>query len=56
MVLETAKKVTYQINIKRLIMRKLVVGIADGTVLCDGEPIFEAKDMRVTLFTATEGS
>jgi 3-hydroxyacyl-[acyl-carrier protein] dehydratase/trans-2-decenoyl-[acyl-carrier protein] isomerase len=56
MVLETTKKVTYLISIKRLIMRRLVMGIADGTLLCDGEPIFEAKDMRVTLFTATEGS
>lgn len=56
MVLENAKKVTYQINIKRMIMRRLVMGIADGILLCDGEPIYEAKDMRVTLFTATEGS
>ena len=29
-VLNTAKKLTYQINIKRVIMRKLVMGIADG--------------------------
>ena len=56
MVLENAKKVTYQINIKRMIMRRLVMGIADGILLCDGEPIYEAKDMRVTLFSATEGS
>ncbi len=55
-VLETAKKLTYRINIKRLIMRKLVMGIADGVLSCDGEPAFEAKDMRVTLFTPTEGS
>lgn len=55
-VLETAKKVTYRINIKRLIMRKLVLGVADGSLSCDGEPMFEAKDMRVTLFAATEAS
>ena len=55
-ILETAKKVTYRINIKRLIMRKLVLGVADGSVSCDGEPMFEAKDMRVTLFAATEAS
>ena len=47
---------TYRINIKRLIMRKLVLGVADGSVSCDGEPMFEAKDMRVTLFAATEAS
>lgn len=55
-VLETAKKVTYRINIKRLIMRKLVLGVADGSLSCDDEPMFEAKDMRVTLFAATEAS
>lgn len=55
-ILETAKKVTYRINIKRLIMRKLVLGVADGSLSCDGEPMFEAKDMRVTLFAATEAS
>jgi 3-hydroxyacyl-[acyl-carrier protein] dehydratase/trans-2-decenoyl-[acyl-carrier protein] isomerase len=56
MVLETAKKVTYQISIKRMITRRLVLGIADGILSCDGEPIYEAKDMRVGLFTSTEGS
>jgi 3-hydroxyacyl-[acyl-carrier protein] dehydratase/trans-2-decenoyl-[acyl-carrier protein] isomerase len=56
MVLETAKKLTYHINIKRMIMRKLVMGIADGILSCDGESVSEAKDMRVTLFTSTEGS
>lgn len=51
-VLETAKKVTYNIDIKRVIMRKLVLGIADGVVSVDGEPIFHANDIRVGLFAA----
>jgi 3-hydroxyacyl-[acyl-carrier protein] dehydratase/trans-2-decenoyl-[acyl-carrier protein] isomerase len=31
-------------------MRKLVLGIADGVVNVDGEPIYQAKDIRVGLF------
>src|SRR3546814_16568868 len=54
-VLETAKKITYQIKIKRVIMRKLVMGIADGIMKVDGRPIYEAKDMRVGLFTSQIG-
>ena len=27
------------------------MGIADGKVLCDGEVVFEANDIRVGLFT-----
>jgi len=55
-VLDTAKKLTYQINMKRVIMRKLVMGIADGVMNVDGEPIYEAKDIRVGLFTPSEQS
>ena len=53
-VLNTAKKLTYQINVKRVIMRKLVMGIADGVMNVDGNPIYEAKDIRVGLFTPSE--
>ena len=49
-VLDTIKKVTYHISIKRLILRKLILGVADGTLKADGEPIYEAKDMKVGLF------
>jgi 3-hydroxyacyl-[acyl-carrier protein] dehydratase/trans-2-decenoyl-[acyl-carrier protein] isomerase len=49
-VLDTVKKVTYQISIKRLILRKLILGVADGVLKADGEPIYEAKDMKVGLF------
>ncbi len=54
-VLETAHKVTYIINLRRVIMRKLVLGVADGVLQVDGNPIFEAKDIRVGLFTPAEG-
>lgn len=49
-VLPTAKKVVYNLDIKRVILRKLVLGIADGTVSVDGKPIYETKDLRVGLF------
>ena len=49
-VLDTVKKVTYQISIKRLILRKLILGVADGVLKADGKPIYEAKDMKVGLF------
>ena len=54
-VLPEAKLVQYQINIKRIITRKLVLGIADGTVEVDGRKIYTATDLRVGLFTSTEG-
>ena len=53
-VLPTAKKVTYKINFKRVINRKLVLGIADGTLEVDGKPIYQANDMRVGLFENTK--
>ena len=54
-VLPTASKVTYFLDIKRVITRKLVLGIADGRMLVDGREIYSAKDLRVGLFTSTEG-
>jgi len=54
-VLPTAKKLTYRIDIKRVIARKLTMGIADATVSVDGNDIYQADDLRVGLFTSTEG-
>ncbi len=53
-VLPTAKKVTYIIDLKRVIMRKLVMGIADATMKVDGRPIYQAEDLKVGLFTSTD--
>ena len=50
-ILPNAKRVTYQIDLKRVIERKLVMGIADGTVSVDGKEIYAAKDLRVGVFT-----
>ena len=49
-ILPTVKKVTYHIDLKRVIMRKLVLGIADGILKADGEPIYAATDLKVGLF------
>jgi len=53
-VLPDAQKVTYTLNMKRVIERKLVMGIADGTVAVDGREIYTANDLRVGLFTTTD--
>ncbi|WP_150139714.1 3-hydroxyacyl-[acyl-carrier-protein] dehydratase FabA [Candidatus Enterovibrio escicola] len=52
-ILPTAKKVTYEIQMKRVINRKLVMGVADGHVLVDGKEIYVAKDLKVGLFKDT---
>jgi len=52
-VLPTAKKVTYKINMKRVINRKLVMGLADATMEVDGREIYNAKDLKVGLFSDT---
>jgi 3-hydroxyacyl-[acyl-carrier protein] dehydratase/trans-2-decenoyl-[acyl-carrier protein] isomerase len=51
MVLPSARIVSYYIDLKRVIMRRLVLGIADGVMKVDGKVIYEAKDLRVGLFT-----
>jgi 3-hydroxyacyl-[acyl-carrier protein] dehydratase/trans-2-decenoyl-[acyl-carrier protein] isomerase len=53
-ILPTAKLVTYHLHIKRLITRRLVLAIADGTVAVDGRQIYEAEDLRVGLFKSTD--
>jgi len=46
----SVKQVVYKIDLKRVINRKLVMGIGDGILEADGKPIYEAKDLRVGLF------
>jgi 3-hydroxyacyl-[acyl-carrier protein] dehydratase/trans-2-decenoyl-[acyl-carrier protein] isomerase len=54
-VLPTAQLLTYRIHIKRVIMRRLFMGIADAVMDVDGREIYNGKDLRVGLFTSTEG-
>ena len=53
-VLPKAKLVTYEIDISRVINRKLVMAQGDARMLVDGREIYTAKDLRVGLFTSTE--
>lgn len=46
----SVKKVVYKIDLKRVINRRLVMGIADGSMEADGVTIYTASDLRVGLF------
>ena len=48
------RKVTYRIDFKRVIRRKVIMGIADGTVVADGQQVYSCKDLRVGLFRGAE--
>jgi 3-hydroxyacyl-[acyl-carrier protein] dehydratase/trans-2-decenoyl-[acyl-carrier protein] isomerase len=50
-VLPSVKTVTYEVSFRRVIARKLVLGIADGILKADGTPIYQANSMRVGLFS-----
>ena len=53
MVTPAIKKVTYEVDLKRLILRKLNLGVADGLLKADGETIYTATDLKVGLFQPT---
>lgn len=53
-VLPVAKLLRYHINMKRVVMRKLVLGIADATMEVDGRDIYTGDDLRVGLFQKTD--
>lgn len=44
------RKVSYRIDFKRVVMRKLIMGVADGVVIADGQNVYQCKDLRVGLF------
>lgn len=52
-VLPDAKLVQYHIDMKRVIKRKLYMGIGDARLFVDGREIYSAHDLRVGLFTDT---
>jgi len=54
-VLPSAKQVIYKIDMRRVINRDLIMGLGDGEMLVDGRSIYSAKNLRVGLFTSTEG-
>ena len=56
MVVPSVKQLEYIVDLKRVIRRKLTLGIGDGLLKADGEPIYSAKDLKVTLFTGADMS
>jgi len=48
------KLVRYRVDMKRVIMRRLVMGIADAVMEVDERVIYTANELRVGLFTSTE--
>ena len=49
------KTVTYRVDLKRVIQRRLFMGIADAALEADGKEIYTANNLKVGLFTSTEG-
>ena len=49
MIVPTVKKLTYHVHLKRVILRKLVLGIADGIVQADGKQVYEVSGLKVGL-------
>jgi 3-hydroxyacyl-[acyl-carrier protein] dehydratase/trans-2-decenoyl-[acyl-carrier protein] isomerase len=56
MVTPAVKRVEYIVDLRRVIRRKLTLGIGDGVMKADGEVIYQAKDLRVGLFDAAAES
>lgn len=49
----TAKLISYHVDLKRVLSTRLILGVGDGVIFCDGEPIYQANDLRVGLFENT---
>lgn len=49
-VLPSVRKIVYNVDFKRVMRSKLVLGIADGWLSADGEIIYRASDLKVGLF------
>lgn len=48
------KRVKYRVDMKRVMMRRLVMGIADAVMEVDDRVIYTANDLRVGLFISTD--
>jgi 3-hydroxyacyl-[acyl-carrier protein] dehydratase / trans-2-decenoyl-[acyl-carrier protein] isomerase len=54
MITPATSVVEYVVDLKRVILRKLKLAIADGVVKADGQVVFAASDLRVGLIEAGE--
>ena len=50
MVTPKVKTVTYEVEVTRLILRKLKLAVANGIMKADGETVYQVTDMKVGLF------
>ncbi len=50
MVTPKIKTVTYEVEVTRLILRKLKLAVANGIMKADGEVVYQVTDMKVGLF------
>ena len=50
----SANRLGYRLDIRRIVRRQLVLGIADGLMTADGREIYSAKNLKVGLFASTE--
>jgi 3-hydroxyacyl-[acyl-carrier protein] dehydratase/trans-2-decenoyl-[acyl-carrier protein] isomerase len=53
MVTPLVKTVTYEVEITRLILRKLKMAVSNGIMKADGETVYQVTDMKVGLFQPT---
>lgn len=53
-ILPTSKLVSYELDFKRLVRRRLNMAIADGRLFVDGRLIYTAEDLKVGMFASTE--
>ena len=54
-VLPSVRKIVYNVDFKRVMRSKLVLGIADGWLSADGEIIYRASDLKVGLVQQERG-
>ena len=50
MVTPLVKRVTYEVEITRLVLRKLKLAVSNGIMKADGEVVYQVTDMKVGLF------
>ena len=53
-ILPDAEVVSYRLDFKRLVQRKLSMVIANGSVSVDGRLIYTAEDLKVGMFLSTD--
>ncbi len=54
MITPSIKKIEYIVSLRKVMNRKLTLGIGDGILKADGEVFYTAKDLRVVLAVADE--